>query len=69
MSSSADDRRPFSLLIVLLVLTVLAWPDLFLKGQVPVDGNVLRLFYPNWAFLHAHPQSQQWPLWIDAHGR
>jgi hypothetical protein len=56
--------RPFTLLLVLLALTALAWPDLFLKSQVPVDGNVLRLFYPNWAFLHAHPPGlSQWPLW------
>jgi len=52
----------FSLLSVVLVL--FAWPHLFIKGQVPVDGNVLRLFYPNWAFLHAHPPVPwKWPLW------
>jgi len=46
------------------ILTVAAWPHLFLKGQVPVDGNTLRLFYPDWAFLHAHsPSLWHWPLW------
>jgi hypothetical protein len=58
------DTRPFTLLLILLALTMLAWPDLYLKGQVPVDGNVLRLFYPNWVFLHAHPPAlSHWPLW------
>jgi hypothetical protein len=62
--SAKPGERPFVLLFVLLLLTVLAWPDLFVKGQVPVDGNVLRLSYPDWAFLHAHPPTfQQWPLW------
>ncbi len=63
-SSGAVDARPFTFLLVLLVLTLLAWPDLFLARQVPVDGNVLRLFYPDWAFLHAHPPGfSGWPLW------
>jgi hypothetical protein len=52
---------PFLLFILLIPL---AWPHLFLKGQVPVDGNVLRLFYPDWVFLHAHPPLPwKWPLW------
>ena len=35
-----------------------------MKGRVPVDGNMLRLFYPNWVFLHAHaPSWLEWPLW------
>jgi hypothetical protein len=47
-----------------VILTVVAWPHLFIKGQVPVDGNTLRLFYPNWVFLHSHPPSLwHWPLW------
>ncbi len=45
-------------------LVILAWPHLFLNGQVPVDGNVLRLFYPNWTFLHVHPPTGgSWPIW------
>ena len=64
ISSGKPDARPFSLLLVLFALTVLAWPNLFLKGELPMDGNVLRLFYPNWTFLHAHPPGLwQWPLW------
>ena len=60
----APADRPLIVCFVLGLLTVLAWPNLFLNGQVPVDGNVLRLFYPNWAFLHAHPPAP-WhvPLW------
>jgi len=64
ISSRKPDARPFSLLLVLFALTILAWPNLFLKEQLPVDGNVLRLFYPNWVFLHVHPPTlSQWPLW------
>jgi hypothetical protein len=57
-------QRPLSLILVLVLLTFVAWPNLFLKGQAPIDGNVLRLFYPNWVFLHAHPPGLfDWPLW------
>jgi len=62
--TARPDARPFSVLLVLFALTVLAWPNLFLRGELPVDGNVLRLFYPNWAFLHLHPPTlTEWPLW------
>jgi len=49
---------------VFVALTFVAWLNLFLKGQVPIDGNVLRLFYPNWVFLHTHPPGLlDWPVW------
>jgi len=56
--------KRIGLFIFSFLAIALAWPHLFLKGQVPVDGNVLRLFYPDWAFLHAHPPLPwRWPLW------
>jgi len=56
--------RSLLYLLVICVLILMAWPHLFLKGQIPVDGNVLRLFYPNWTFLHSHPVTLfNWPLW------
>jgi len=60
-----DKETPFrSWPAVLLILVPLTWPHLFFKGQVPVDGNTLRLFYPSWTFLHAHPPTLfHWPLW------
>jgi hypothetical protein len=42
----------------------MAWPHLFWKGQIPIDGQVLRVFFPNFAFLKTHLAGLDgWPLW------
>jgi hypothetical protein len=47
-----------------VIAIVLAWPHLFFRGQIPVDANIIRGFYPNWAFLHGHsPTLWKGPLW------
>ncbi|MBI5208856.1 MAG: YfhO family protein [Elusimicrobia bacterium] len=45
------------------VLVVLAWRPLLLGGQVPVDGNMLALSYPNWSLGRSLWKSPRLPLW------
>src|SRR4029077_18714175 len=42
---------------------LLGWRPLFFSGKVPVDGNFLRLFYPNWTFSRLSVTPLHWPLW------
>jgi len=59
-----------------LAAIVLAWYSLFLEGFVPLDGNMLRLTFPQWAFFQkamADGHSLLWnpyrnmgePYWAD----
>src|SRR6185503_16389025 len=53
-------------LVAFVLLTVLAWRRLFVLGQVPLDGNMIALSFPDWSlargvWLHPH-----WPLWNPA---
>jgi hypothetical protein len=58
------DKPSWFWFAVLLFLIPLVWWHLFFRDQIPVDGNVLRVLYPNRTFLLAHPPSPtHWPLW------
>lgn len=50
--------------VFLFLALVIALPRLFLLGQIPLDGQVLRVLFPNFSVLHGF-LSQQWglPLW------
>ena len=45
-----------------LVLLV-GWSPLFFRGKIPVDGNLVRMSYPNWIFSHLWVTPFHWPLW------
>jgi hypothetical protein len=55
-----------NLLIALaaVLCIALAWPDLFFHGWVPVNGEVMRFSFPNWAFSAEAFHHGRWPpLW------
>src|SRR5690242_18553511 len=42
---------------------LVGWWPLFFNGKVPVDGNMLRMSYPNWVFARLFATPFHWPLW------
>lgn len=69
----ADDGRESLVraLILALLCTAalcLAWRRLLLLGQVPVDGNVLCVTYPNWVLARSLWLSPRLPLWNPLRG-
>jgi hypothetical protein len=49
--------------ILLSLMVPLGWHWLYFKGEVPVNGNVLREVYPNWRVTHDQLNDGRWPLW------
>jgi hypothetical protein len=62
-SSSLSFRNRLLILLSFLVLVILAFPDLFLKGWVPVNGEVMRFVYPNWTYIQSAFHAGHPPLW------
>ena len=57
-------RRSSLLGIILLCFLVpVGWRYLYFKGEIPVNGNVLREVYPNWCFTHSQLSKGRIPLW------
>jgi hypothetical protein len=64
-----EPRRLIPMLSAILcgtLLLILAWRRLFLSGQIPLDGNMIALSYPNWSLAHALWHSPHLPLWNPA---
>jgi len=49
--------------IVFRLLVLLTWLPLYMRHQVPINGNVLREVYPNWSVTHSALRQGRLPLW------
>src|SRR5262245_45329289 len=56
-------RRACRIAAGFTLLQFLLWRRLWFAGQIPVDGNVLRLFYPNWVLFRNLAKHFWLPLW------
>lgn len=61
--SSQDLRLLVLGSLALVVFLCLAWRHLLLQGQVPIDGNVIAVSYPNWRLSRTLWTEPHLPLW------
>lgn len=60
--------RPLAIAAAALVALALAWPELLVRGLVPVTGDVLTFSYPGWKLTRDALVSGHLPLWTSLKG-